>query len=258
MTSDDHRLAAELAAEAGRRLLGLRAGGGNPDDLRKAGDRLSHEFLAAELAARRPGDAVLSEEGRDNPARLSADRVWIVDPLDGTREFGEPGRSDWAVHVALWESGALTAGAVALPALDQVLTTAEPPVRPSAASRGTGQPGADIRVVVSRTRPPAFLQRLTEIADVTLIPLGSAGAKAAAVIRGEADAYAHAGGQYEWDSAAPVAVAQAAGLHASRLDGSALAYNQASPLLPDILICPAELAGLLLEAVSAAMQARTE
>jgi 3'(2'), 5'-bisphosphate nucleotidase len=249
--TDDDRIAAELAEQAGRRLLELRADGGAPDDLRKAGDRLSHDFLAAELAARRPGDAVLSEEGRDDPARLSASRVWIVDPLDGTREFGEPGRSDWAVHVALWERGSLTAGAVALPAQGQVLSTCAPPVRPAAAQGG---PGArrDLRVVVSRTRPPAFLDRLSDFADVTLVPLGSAGAKAAAVLRGEADAYIHAGGQYEWDSAAPVAVALAAGLHASRIDGSDLAYNRPDPVLPDILICPAALAGPLIDAIGAA------
>ena len=250
MTSDDDRLAAELAEQAGSLLLGLRAGGGDPGGLRKAGDRLSHEFLSAELAARRPGDAVLSEEGRDNPARLSANRVWIVDPLDGTREFGEPGRTDWAVHVALWERGALTAGAVALPAQGQVLSTTAPPVVPPVS--GSAAPGGQLRVVVSRTRPPAFLERLNEEMAVTLVPLGSAGAKAAAVLRGEADAYIHAGGQYEWDSAAPAAVALAAGLHASRLDGSALRYNQPDPLLPDILICPAVLAESLLEAIGAA------
>ncbi|MGN6172399.1 MAG: 3'(2'),5'-bisphosphate nucleotidase CysQ, partial [Streptosporangiaceae bacterium] len=211
MTSDDDRLAAELAEQAGKLLLDLRAEGGEPGDLRKAGDRLSHEFLAAELAARRPGDAVLSEEGKDDPARLSTDRVWIVDPLDGTREFGEPGRTDWAVHVALWERGALTAGAVALPAQRQVLATTAPPALPPA--REAGNP---LRVVVSRTRPPAFLDRLGEEMAVTLAPLGSAGAKAAVVMLGEADAYIHAGGQYEWDSAAPAAVALAAGFHASR------------------------------------------
>jgi 3'(2'), 5'-bisphosphate nucleotidase len=247
MTPDDDRIAAELAEQAGQRLLDLRADGGAGDDLRKAGDRLSHDFLTAELAVRRPGDVVLSEEGRDNPARLSAPRVWIVDPLDGTREFGEPGRTDWAVHVALWERGSLTAGAVALPAQGQVLSTAAPPVLPQAA----GGPGRGLRVVVSRTRPPAFLDRLGDFADITLVPLGSAGAKAAAVLRGEADAYVHAGGQYEWDSAAPVAVAQAAGLHASRIDGSDLAYNQPDPVLPDILICPTVLAGPLLDAIGA-------
>ena len=249
MTSDDDRIAADLAEQAGTLLLGLRAEGGDPGDLRKAGDRLSHEFLTAELAARRPGDAVLSEEGRDDRARLTADRAWIVDPLDGTREFGEPGRIDWAVHVALWERGELTAGAVALPAQGQVLSTAAPPKVPTL----NGESGIEgLRIVVSRTRPPAFLERLREETGVTLVPMGSAGAKAAAVMLGEADAYIHAGGQYEWDSAAPAAVALAAGLHASRLDGSALRYNQPDPVLPDILICPVVLAEALLEAIGAA------
>jgi 3'(2'), 5'-bisphosphate nucleotidase len=256
MTSDDHVLAAELAEQAGRRLLDLRAEGGDPDDLRKAGDRQSHEFLAAELAARRPGDAVLSEEGRDDPARLSAERVWIVDPLDGTREYGEAGRTDWAVHVALWESGSLTSGAVALPAQGQVLSTLRPPAVPPLAPGGPGLAGRQLRVLVSRTRPPAFLDRLSEQADLILLPLGSAGAKAAAVMQGDADVYVHAGGQYEWDSAAPVAVAVAAGLHASRIDGSALEYNRPDPVLPDILICPTEIAKPLLDAISAATAAR--
>jgi len=253
MPFEDDRLAAELAEQAGKLLLDLRAEGGEPGDLRKAGDRLSHEFLAAELAARRPGDAVLSEEGKDDRARLATDRVWIVDPLDGTREFGEPGRTDWAVHVALWERGALTAGAVALPAQGQVLATTAPPTVPPA--REAGNP---LRVVVSRTRPPAFLDRLGEQLSVTLVPLGSAGAKAAAVMLGEADAYIHAGGQYEWDSAAPAAVALAAGFHASRLDGAALQYNQPDPMLPDILMCPVVLAESLLEAIGAAGASRPQ
>ncbi|HEY2129209.1 MAG TPA: 3'(2'),5'-bisphosphate nucleotidase CysQ [Streptosporangiaceae bacterium] len=244
MTTDDDRLARDLASEAGRLLLALRAGGGQSAALRKAGDRKSHEFLAARLAELRPEDAVLSEEGRDDLARLDADRVWIVDPLDGTREFGEPDRADWAVHVALWERGELTAGAVALPAQGTVLSTAAPPPAPPA-----GQP---VRVLVSRTRPPALLDRLAQQVELTLIPMGSAGAKAAEVINGTADAYLHSGGQYEWDSAAPVAVAQAAGLHASRLDGAALAYNQPDPWLPDILICPAGLAARLLDGLRAA------
>jgi 3'(2'), 5'-bisphosphate nucleotidase len=243
MISDDDRLAADLAAEAGRRLLALRAAGGAADDLRRAGDRSSHEFLAAELARQRPGDAVLSEEGTDDQARLSADRVWIVDPLDGTREFGEPGRSDWAVHVALWQRGELTAGAVALPAQDKVLSTADPAEAPAS-------PPATLRLLVSRTRPPEFMTRLARKLDAELVPLGSAGAKAAAVICGDAEAYVHSGGQYEWDSAAPVAVAVASGLHASRIDGSKLSYNQARPSLPDILICQAALADPLLEAIS--------
>jgi len=245
--SDDDRLAAELAAEAGRRLLELRAAGGDPAELRRAGDRQSHEFLTAELARHRPGDAILSEEGADDPARLSASRVWIVDPLDGTREFGEPGRTDWAVHVALWEDGELTAGAVALPAEGVTLSTAEPPSVPASSPSSR-----TLRLVVSRTRPPEFTVRLAGQVGAELVPMGSAGAKAAAVIRGDADGYVHSGGQYEWDSAAPVAVAWAAGLHASRIDGSKLAYNQAPPSLPDILICRADLADTLLGAISSA------
>jgi 3'(2'), 5'-bisphosphate nucleotidase len=244
MTGDDHALARDLAVQAGRRLLDLRAQGGEADVLRKAGDRLSHDFLSAELAARRPGDVVLSEEGADNPARLGADRVWIVDPLDGTREFGEPGRTDWAVHVALWEKGGLVAGAVALPAQDQVLSTAEPPP-----SRADDEAPGKIRIVVSRSRPPAFVRNISGLIDAELVPLGSAGAKVAAVINGEVDAYVHGGGFYEWDTAAPVAVARAAGLHASRIDGSALAYNQPDLLMPDILVCRPALAGTLLQAI---------
>jgi len=246
MTGDDHLLARDLAGQAGQRLLELRAQGGDPDVLRKAGDRLSHEFLTAALAGQRPGDVVLSEEGADNPARLGARRVWIVDPLDGTREFGEPGRSDWAVHVALWESDTsdLTAGAVALPAQDTVLSTLEPPPGPP----GDEAP-ARIRIVVSRSRPPGFVRNISGLINAELVPLGSAGAKVAAVICGEVDAYVHGGGFYEWDTAAPVAVARAAGLHASRIDGSALAYNQPDLLMPDILVCRPAVAGILLRAI---------
>jgi 3'(2'), 5'-bisphosphate nucleotidase len=252
---DDHTLARELASDAGRRLLELRAQGGEPDLLRKAGDRLSHEFLAAALAARRPGDVLLSEEAADNPARLAADRVWIVDPLDGTREFGEPGRTDWAVHVALWErsaaggSGDLTAGAVALPAQGKVLCTV-PGERHEADGAGAAGVGdAAVRIVVSRTRAPRFVRDISDLIDAELVPLGSAGAKVAAVVCGEADAYVHGGGFYEWDTAAPVAVARAAGFHASRVDGSPLVYNQADLRMPDILVCRPALAGPLLQAI---------
>jgi 3'(2'), 5'-bisphosphate nucleotidase len=277
MHDDDHALARELAGEAGRRLLELRARGGEPDELRKAGDRLSHEFLVAALADRRPGDVVLSEEAADDSARLTADRVWIVDPLDGTKEFGEPGRTDWAVHVALWErsaangTGDLTAGAVALPAQGKVLSTlrpvrwdvepvttgpmphrADPAGGEAGAGGGAGEVGgasARIRIVVSRTRAPRFVQNVSDLIGAKLVPWGSAGAKAAVVVGGEADAYIHGGGFYEWDTAAPVAVARAAGFHASRIDGSGLAYNQADLLMPDILICRLAVAGLLLRAI---------
>ncbi len=246
---DDHQLARDLAEEAGRRLLTLRAEGCPSDVLRKGGDRLSHEYLTSELARLRPEDAVLSEEGADDPARLGARRVWIVDPLDGTREFGEAVRTDWAVHVALWQDGDLAAGAVALPAQGLVLSTADQ--RPATEAAAGGR----LRVLVSRSRPPEFMTRLAGILRAGLVPMGSAGAKAAAVITGQADAYVHAGGQYEWDSAAPVAVARAAGLHASRIDGSELRYNQAVPSVPDILICPIELAAKVLGAIGDAMTA---
>ena len=247
LITPDDELARDLAVAAGSRLIALRAHGGDPAGLREAGDRLSHEFLMAELTRLRPADAVLSEEGTDDSARLAARRVWIVDPLDGTREFGEPGRTDWAVHVALWEEGELTAGAVALPAQDLVLDTA--PGGLAAVGKPSG-PTSPLQMLVSRSRPPEFVQRLADRIGAVLVPLGSAGAKAAAVIAGQADVYVHSGGQYEWDSAAPVAVARAAGLHASRIDGSKLTYNQPHPWMPDILICPAVLAGALLDAIS--------
>ncbi len=221
-------------------------------ELRAAGDRMSHEFLSAELARLRPGDAVLSEEGKDDKARLEARRVWIVDPLDGTREFGELDRVDWAVHVALWDAGELTAGAIGLPALDRVLST-YPGETTCRGETVPAPPSADtIRMVVSRSRPPEFVKRLAHELGATPVPLGSAGAKAAAVIDGEADAYVHSGGQFEWDSAAPVAVARSAGLHTSRIDGSQLKYNQSSPYVPDLLICRAAIAPRMLMAIAAA------
>lgn len=234
---------------AGERLLKLRLSGQSADELRKAGDLGSQDFLAAELSRARPDDAVLSEEAVDDPARLASERVWIIDPLDGTREFGEEGRTDWAVHVALWQSGELTAGAVALPAQGKVLSTLEPPPPPRSPA-----PGGGLRLVVSRSRPPGFVQRLAGALGAELVPLGSAGAKAAAVITGEVDAYVHSGGQYEWDSAAPVAVARSAGLHTSRIDGSNLRYNSEQPWMPDILICPVPLADRLLTGISAVQQ----
>lgn len=250
-TSDDHALARGLAGEAGGLLLDLRARGGDPDLLRKAGDRQSHEFLAAQLAAHRPEDAVLSEEGIDDKARLAADRVWIVDPLDGTREFGEEGRTDWAVHVALWERGELTAGAVALPAQDRVLSTLDPPSVGAASAPAS----APLRLVVSRTRASRLVKDVAAVLKAELVPCGSAGAKVATVVTGETDVYLHSGGFYEWDTAAPVAVARAAGFAASRIDGADLAYNREDPLVPDILVCRPAIAERLLDAIREATHA---
>jgi 3'(2'), 5'-bisphosphate nucleotidase len=278
--ADDHALAHDLAERAGHLLLALRAKGGDPDALKNAGDQASHEFLMAELAKARPDDAVLSEEGIDNKERLSAQRVWIVDPLDGTREFGEPGRTDWAVHVALWErnngdadaAGELTAGAVALPAQETVLSTLSPmdvaqrPDRRGDFRRPSEGASAEIfpsgsgaqrplRLVVSRTRASQLVKDVAQLLHADLIPCGSAGAKAATVIQGENDVYLHSGGFYEWDTAAPVAVARAAGLHVSRIDGSDVNYNQENPLLPDILVCRPAIASLLLNAIREATHA---
>ena len=249
MTADDESLAGELATTAGELLVQLRAemGFDEPDALRKAGDRRSHEFLVAALAGARPDDAVLSEEGSDDRSRLDADRVWIVDPLDGTLEFGEEGRTDWAVHVALWQRDAsspegLIAGAVALPGLGQTLTTdGDFPPRQA--------PGELLRLAVSRTRRPAWFDGVAEQVGGIPVPIGSAGMKAMSVVLGDVDAYVHSGRMKEWDSAAPVAVAQAAGLHVSRLDGSPLTYNTAERLTLDLVICEPSIAGRLLDAV---------
>jgi len=241
MTYDDHRAAADIATAAGRLLLEVRAQGLAGDELKAAGDARSEEYIAAALASAFPGDAVLSEEAADDRARLTSPRVWIIDPLDGTREFSEVDRADWAVHVALVEQGELVAGAVALPAQGLTLSTAEPP--PPAPARDR------IRLLVSRTRPTEHATALAAALDADLAPMGSAGAKVAAVIQGEADVYAHTGGQYEWDSAAPVAVANAAGLHTSRFDGSPLRYNQSNPWMPDLLVCRPDLASKVLAAI---------
>jgi 3'(2'), 5'-bisphosphate nucleotidase len=260
----DAAFARWLAERAGQLLLQVRQDIGYADAkaLKAAGDRAAHDMLRAELARWRPADAVLSEEDGDSrmawqdgaarPERLGAARVWIIDPLDGTREFSEPDRTDWAVHVALWTAdcskpNCLAAGAVALPAQHRVLATDVPPAYPplplSAATGGA------IRIAASRTRPPEFVTALAEDIGAELVPMGSAGAKIAAVINGDADAYVHAGGQYEWDSAAPVAVATATGLHASRIDGSALKYNEPDPKLPDLVVCRKDLAPRLLAAL---------
>ena len=239
----DHREAAELAAAAGRILINARGAASNPRELGALGDRISNEFLVSELRKRHPNDGILSEESADDLRRLRARRVWIVDPLDGTREFAEPPRDDWAVHVALWEEGQLVAGAIALPARRELLWTGKPPPR----SKPRGGP---LRIAVSRTRAPAFSHQLAGFLQGELVEMGSAGAKTAAVIRGEADIYIHSGGQYEWDSAAPAVVAAAAGLHVSNLKGEALRYNQPSPFMPDILVCDGKLVPRVFAAIA--------
>lgn len=249
----DAELAADLAADAGKLLLKVRAeiGFDQPWTLGEAGDRQANSLLLRRLQAERPGDAVLSEEAHDDLARLKSDRVWIIDPLDGTREFSTPGRDDWAVHIALWRRSSngqpeITDAAVALPARGNVVYRTDT-VTSGAAPAGV--PGT-LRIAVSATRPPAVLHRIRQTLAIQPVSIGSAGAKAMAVIDGYVDAYLHAGGQWEWDSAAPAGVVLAAGMHASRLDGSPLRYNQLDPYLPDLLMCRAEVAPILLGAIA--------
>jgi 3'(2'), 5'-bisphosphate nucleotidase len=235
----EHRDAATLAGLAGRALLELRADPPPLRDIGAAGDRMAHQLLVAELNRLYPDDDVRSEEGLEHVA--GSGRLWIVDPLDGTREFRQPGRNDWAVHVALAVGGVAVVGAVALPALDLVLSTADAPVLPPFPS------GERPRVVVSRSRPPDVAYDVTEALDGVMIPMGSAGAKIAAVVLGAAEVYVHAGGQYEWDSCAPVAVAVASGLHASRLDAQPLRYGDPDAWLPDLVVCRPEYAPAVLD-----------
>lgn len=248
----DAALAADVAADAGKLLLAVREEMGffDPYDLGDAGDKRANILILDRLKRDRPDDAVLSEEAVDDLSRVDADRVWIVDPVDGTREFSSPGRDDWAVHIALWQrGGGITDAAVALPARGEVYRTDTATAPP----RRTDGP---IRITASASRPPAVLWRLREHLDIQTVRIGSAGAKAMAVVRGDVDAYIHAGGQWEWDSAAPAGVVQAAGLHASRLDGSPLIYNRRDPYLPDLLMCRAELAEVLLEGIWSAYRDR--
>ena len=241
---DDAALAAHLAAEAGRLLIDVREGSGLAGKaLGDAGDREANRFLCEAIGAARPGDGLLSEEEKDNPARLAKSRVWIIDPVDGTREYSE-GRADWAVHVALAVDGVPVHGAVALPGLagEVVLRSDQP--RPLAAM--APRP----RFLVSRTRPAREAEAVAAALGGELVPMGSAGAKAMAVVRGDAEVYLHSGGQYEWDSCAPVAVAAAHGLHCSRIDGSALRYNRADTYMPDLLICRPEWAEQVLGEVA--------
>ena len=239
---NDAELAVHLAEAAGRLLLEVRASGMlSLKALGKAGDATANQFLCHALREQRPDDGLLSEEEKDSAERLSKSRVWIIDPVDGTREYGEA-RTDWAVHVGLAIDGVASVGAVGLPGLGVALRTDAPVAVPAAPER--------LRMVVSRTRPAREATEVAEKLGAELVPMGSAGAKAMAIVRGEADIYLHSGGQYEWDSCAPVAVALGHGLHASRIDGSPLVYNQADTYMPDLLICRKEHAGMVLEALA--------
>ena len=243
MSRTDADLAAHLADVAGQLLITVRESGMlSLKALGKAGDATANQFLVHAIKEQRPEDGLLSEEEKDNPERLAKSRVWIVDPVDGTREYGEA-RTDWAVHVALAIDGAAVIGAVALPGLGLVLRTDQP---------GTVPPAPDVlRMVVSRTRPAKEATEVAAAIGAELVPMGSAGAKAMAIVLGTADIYLHSGGQYEWDSCAPVAVALAHGLHCSRIDGSPLVYNQADVYMPDLLICRQEHAAMVLDHVRA-------
>lgn len=243
MTLNDAELAAHIADVTGKLLITVRESGMlSLKALGKAGDAIANQFLCHALREQRPDDGLLSEEEKDNAARLSQSRVWIVDPVDGTREYGEA-RSDWAVHVALAIDGVASIGAVALPGQGLVLRTDQPGTVPSAPDI--------LRMVVSRTRPAREATKVAARIGAELVPMGSAGAKAMAIVLGQADIYLHSGGQYEWDNCAPVAVALAHGLHCSRIDGSPLVYNQADVYIPDLLICRQEHAAMVLAEVVA-------
>ena len=251
MPLTDAALAAELAEDAGKLLLAVRDEVGFSDRwaLGTAGDKRANTLILDRLRDERPDDGVLSEEAHDDLTRLRNDRVWIIDPLDGTREFSTRGRDDWAVHVALWQAGAeITDAAVALPALGELYRSDTVSVGAS----GSEQDGP-IRVAVSATRAPSLLYYMRHEVDLEAVPIGSAGAKAMAVVRGDVDAYLHAGGQWEWDNAAPAGVVLAGGLHATRLDGSTLRYNQLDPYLPDFLMCRPQVAYELLDAIQRAL-----
>lgn len=247
MSMTDGDLAAHLADQAGKILLQVRASSMfEGKSLGKAGDQTANQFLCHALRQQRPDDGLLSEEEKDNADRLAEERVWIVDPVDGTREYGEE-RDDWAVHVGLAVKGEASLGAVALPGLDLVLRSDQP---------GTVPPAPDVlRMVVSRTRPAREATEVASKLGAELVPMGSAGAKAMSILRGEADIYLHSGGQYEWDSCAPVAVAQGWGLHCSRIDGSPLIYNQRDVYMPDLLICRKEHAEQVLAEVAPLLSA---
>jgi len=247
VSETDQQLASRIATQAGVMLVELRdelaIEGIHYWDLKDEGDIAGHRYIMDALTQARPDDVILSEEAADNRRRLSAERVWIIDPIDGTKEFAEPPRYDWAIHIALWEKGKLTVGSVALPTLGITFDADPAPiVPPSTRERPL--------LVTSRTRNPYCAVKVANALGCDVARLGSAGAKAMAVVMGEADIYVHDGGMYQWDSAAPSAVAAAAGLHVSRTDGSPLIYNEESLWLPDFLVCRPEFAEAALRALN--------
>jgi 3'(2'), 5'-bisphosphate nucleotidase len=247
VSETDQQLASRIATQAGVMLVELRnelaIEGIHYWDLKDEGDVAGHRYIMDALTQARPDDVILSEEAADNRRRLSAERVWIIDPIDGTNEFAEPPRYDWAIHIALWEKGKLTVGSVALPTLGITFDADPAPiVPPSTRERPL--------LVTSRTRNPYCAVKVANALGCDVARLGSAGAKAMAVVMGEADIYVHDGGMYQWDSAAPSAVAAAAGLHVSRTDGSPLIYNEESLWLPDFLVCRPEFAEAALRALN--------
>ena len=247
MSETDQQLASRVATEAGVMLVDLRdelvAEGVHYWDLKDEGDVAGHRYIMSALTAARPDDVILSEEAADNRKRLNATRVWIIDPIDGTNEFAEHPRHDWAIHIALWEAGELTAASVALPTLGITFDASPAAVVPPSTREKP-------LLVTSRSRNPYCAVMVANALGCDVARLGSAGAKAMAVVMGEADIYVHDGGMYQWDSAAPSAVAKAAGLHVSRIDGSPLKYNQESLWLPDFLVCRTELAEPALNALN--------
>lgn len=236
---NDADLAAHLAADAGRILMEVRVSGRHHGPaLGRAGDAEANAVIVKALRELRPQDGLLSEEEKDDSARLTKRRVWIIDPLDGTREYAE-GRDDWAVHVGLAIDGVARVGAVALPPVGQILRSDRPIARPAPPSRP--------RMMVSRTRPAHEAVAVAAAIGADIVPMGSAGAKAMAVVRGEAEIYLHSGGQHQWDNCAPVAVALGQGLQCSRLDGSPLRYNARTTEISDLLICHPDWTGPVLE-----------
>ncbi len=255
-SGDDEHLAAGIAREAGDLLVSLRRSGLSGRELGDRGDADANSLIIGQISTRRPGDSILSEESPDDQRRLQANRVWIVDPLDGTREYSTPGCTDWAVHIAVWCRGVgLSASAVALPASGRVYTSATAQRR---APERRSEDGDPLLIAVSASRPQPEAEAVAEVTGCRLVRIGSAGAKVMAVLNGEVDAYIHTGGQWEWDSAAPVGVALAAGLHASRIDGSELVYNQSHPYVPDLLVCRCDVAGILLDALGAQRLGKSE